>query len=87
VAQFTYTSLQQVATPAARVVAYTDTDRLPSVLTHLAALGINLLAAGDPAKYEKRRDATFRLKRGVPVRDVTGAAGSAPAAGIGLSRR
>jgi hypothetical protein len=42
VAQFTYTSLQQVATPAARVVAYTD--RLPSLLTHLAALGINLLS-------------------------------------------
>jgi hypothetical protein len=40
-AQFTYTYSQQVATAAARHAAYTD--KLPSLLVHLDALGINLL--------------------------------------------
>jgi hypothetical protein len=48
VAQFTYVTTQQVGTVAARHSAYTD--KIPSFLIHLDALGVTLLSLSwDPA--------------------------------------
>jgi hypothetical protein len=47
-AQFTYTTIQQVATIAQRNAVYTD--KIPSVLAHLVGLDITLMSLSwDPA--------------------------------------